>query len=215
VRRAGSAAVVEPGGPARVIPDLKLLEMRRSWRDSSTNIVTTARMIVAADDKQAVAVTGECVLAGDAPADVVTACKAALASLDPEIPVDTRVVLHLVAAAGSAQPATPPPTATKPAGPTLGQGSERLMMPPMAVAPHKDEREPDRRPIYVGLGLVVLALIFWWNRKNREKLERAYEDRADQAKDDDGDGDANDLHAAAASGTSTEGDTKEKKEAKE
>jgi hypothetical protein len=55
--------------------------------------------------------------------------------------------------------------------------------------------EPDRRPIYVGAGLVVLAAVFWWNRKRRERLERDYEDRVAPAKRRDAD--ADDLHAAA------------------
>jgi hypothetical protein len=78
----------------------------------------------------------------------------------------------------------------------------------MQIAP--EPRERDRRPIYVGLGLIVLAALFWWNRKNREKIERDYEQRlADKPASEEPaaarsapapkgrDGDADDLHAAA------------------
>lgn len=211
LKRAGDNAVAEPSS-TRTIPDLKLLEGRSSWRDKATGIQTITRMIVAADDKQVVSVTGECVLAGDAAADIVKACNAALASLDPEIPVESRVVLNRVAVgdavpppAGSAAPQTPNPS-------MLEGSSERPALPPMTIP--QEQREPDRRPVYVGIGLVVLALIFYWNRKNREKLERAYEERAgtSEAKSEaKRDRDADDLHAAANSDGES-GGTKEKTE---
>jgi hypothetical protein len=60
--------------------------------------------------------------------------------------------------------------------------------------------------VYLGMGLVVLAAIFWWNRKRREKFEQenpqevpARVPRA-TAKRKSGDDDADDLHAAAEAG---------------
>jgi hypothetical protein len=207
IKRAGDNAVAEPS-TARTIPDLKLLEGRSTWRDKATGIQTITRMIVAADDKQVVSVTGECVLAGDAAADIVKACNAALASLDPEIPVESRVVLNRVAGAVPT-PAPPQPTGSATPGPSMLEGSsDRPALPPMTIP--QEQREPDRRPVYVGIGLVVLAVLFYWNRKNREKLERAYEERVGKAEAK-RDRDADDLHAAARD-EGESGGTKEKTE---
>ena len=58
----------------------------------------------------------------------------------------------------------------------------RVVLPPRAIV--QDPPTLDRRPIYLGAGLVVLALAFHWNRRRRDRFDR---------EDDDGD----DLHAAA------------------
>ncbi len=208
MQRAGSAAKSE--SDARTSEAQQLIASRR-WIDTTTGVVTDSRIVVAADAQQLVAVMGECVLAGDASADVVTACKTALASLDPEIPVAARVPLAIHAATidAAAKPA-PVPAAGSASGPSLVESGERPSLPPMQIP--QDSREPDRRPILVGLGLIVLALVFYWNRKNREKLERKYEKAtADKPATDPeskparSDRDADDLHAAA------EDDTKESK----
>ena len=44
---------------------------------------------------------------------------------------------------------------------------ERIRMAPIVV-PHETKR--DRRPIYVGAGLVLVAAGLWWNRKKRERF---------------------------------------------
>jgi hypothetical protein len=70
-------------------------------------------------------------------------------------------------------------------------------MPPMTIAP--DARSSDRRTGYVGAGVVVLAAMFWWNRRRRDRFER--EDRGAPARPRARDDDADDLHAAARSET--------------
>jgi hypothetical protein len=72
---------------------------------------------------------------------------------------------------------------------------ERVRMPPMTIAP--DPRGNDRRTAYVGAGVVVLAAMFWWNRRRRDRFER--EDRGAPARRAVRDDDADDLHAAARS----------------
>jgi hypothetical protein len=82
---------------------------------------------------------------------------------------------------------------------------ERVRLPPMTVPVEPPPR--DRRPFYVGLGLVVMATAFWWNRRQRDRFERE-DDRARRPartrarpRREALDEDAEDLHAAARGGT--------------
>ena len=91
----------------------------------------------------------------------------------------------LVLASVAAAPPDPPP-------PRLDDGSRITLSQPSARA------EPsDQRPIYVVIGIAVLAAAFWWNRKQRDRFDledgRADPARARRRRDDDSD----DLHAAA------------------
>ncbi len=205
MRRAG--ATVQPGQNA-VDAAAKQLVASRQW--STSGIATHARIVIAADAQVIVAVMGECVLAGDAPPDVVNACRTALTTLDPGIAAASRVPLAIDAATldAAGKPAPVPATGSGASGPSLVESGERPSLPPMTIP--QETREPDRRPIYVGLGLIVLAVVFYWNRKNREKLEREYEKRTPDKPEKPpepktGDRDADDLHAAAE-----DGDRKEK-----
>jgi hypothetical protein len=101
-------------------------------------------------------------------------------------------------------PESPPPTATmQPVDPNAPQlparidDGSRIKLPPMVVS--QDRPPVDRRPIYLGMGLVVLAAVFWWNRRRRDRFER--EDHgtppARPERSRDADADADDLHAAA------------------
>ena len=164
------------------------LEATLAWRDANT--ISESRMIVVADDQKLIAISGECVLAPDAAAEVATACRAALATLDPELPDAKRVSLAL-----AAETVPPPPAPTTTRAPSMTEAGERPVLQPIQVAPASSST-PDRRPIYVGGGIVVLALVFWWNRRRREQLEREYEDRAAPTRRRDADDD--DLHAAAS-----------------
>ena len=52
--------------------------------------------------------------------------------------------------------------------PAMNDGA-RQPLPPLSLSQPK--RAIDLRPVYVGLGLVVLAALFWWNRRRRAHLE--------------------------------------------
>lgn len=185
MRRAGDGVKTEQD--AQHFDDgAKQLEANVRWRDA--NVMDHSRTIVAGDDKRLVAVSGQCVLALDAPVEIVKACDAALATLDAEVPPASRVALSIVVTATE-----PPP---KPAHDVLDDGG-KVALPPIVVDPPKPE--PDRRPVYVGLGLVVLAAVFWWNRKRRERFEAEHPQAAPVKKRDE---DADDLHAAAEAGDS-------------
>lgn len=89
----------------------------------------------------------------------------------------------------------------------LSDGS-KIQLPPVVVHTEPERSNGDRRTAYVGGGLVVLAIVFWWNRRRRDRFER--EDAGDapapaprrrrdasRARDRESDRDADDLHAAA------------------
>lgn len=44
----------------------------------------------------------------------------------------------------------------------------RGTLPPIEVAP--PQPAPDRRPVFVGAGIVLLAALFWWNTRRRARL---------------------------------------------
>lgn len=205
MRRQGAA---EPWAPS-ANPDTKLLVAALSWRDASTNLAISSVTIVAADAQQLVAITGECIFAAEVVAEptneLAPACREALRTLDPGIEPGTRVALTLAGDPAATSPVTAPSMGPSTA-PLLGDG-ERPKLEPKAFP--QQSRDQDRRPIYVGGGLVVLALVFWWNRRRRERFEADYDARAkrtgpDQPEDEaadagvSGDGDADDLHAAAS-----------------
>jgi hypothetical protein len=184
--------------------DDRQLEAALTWRDPSSGVVTESRMLVAADAQHLVSVTGECVLAPDAPEAVGTACRAALATLDPMIEPAARIDLRLL------------PESAPPAGVSVPDPATTLEPPPDRTRPAFEPitvpatREADRRPIYVGFGLVVLAAVFWWNRRRRERFEREHEgDRPGRRPRRDADADADDLRAAASGDDPGERGTKE------
>lgn len=135
------------------------------WRDPSTHVHFRSRIVIAATADRIAAVVGECMAADDAAQVSMQACTAALATLDTGIASAERVALHLPASV----PAAPATTSTS-SSPTMKDGSH-TPLPPIAVA-HDEQPASDRRPVYVGLGLVALAAVFWWNRRRREQFER-------------------------------------------
>ncbi len=153
---------------------------------------TVSRLVIAMDAQHITAALGECVIRDDANPAQVEACKAALVTLDPA--VADRVAIAVPATTAPVLVAPPP---ARPAS-TMSDGS-RMPMPPIQVAQDAPASSTDRRPIYVGAGLVVLALIFWWNRRMRDKFEREPGATPPARTDDD----ADDL-AAAAKGESSD-----------
>lgn len=147
--------------------------------------------LMAADGDHLVAVTGECLDGGTDPA-LTAACAAALRTLDPGIPAPQRIAL------GIAATDAPP---TEPSVPTSAHGSRddahaqfrdgtKVTLPTMEIP--RDQPATDRRPMYIGAGLIVMAAVFYWNRRRRDRFER--DDRDEPTPHDDDD---DDLHAAA------------------
>jgi hypothetical protein len=218
----------EHGWHEQVDPERRQVTATLAWTDTASHTVETARVVVASDGRRIVAVTGEC-LAGEAADRAVSACRAALAMLDPGVPAASRVALELAAAtAGDAAAMAGDAAATtdnvprarsasmsSPPGSARFDDGTRVILPPTTI--QLDPRPADRRPVYVGAGVVVLAVMLWWSRRRRDRFEReerhagpAHSPRgpagerdedtrggangsADGSADDDGD----DLHAAA------------------
>lgn len=143
------------------------LEIELEWSDVDTQ--TQARLIIAADAENMIAVTGECVFAASTTEASRKACEQALKTLDPGIAADKRVVLAL-APDGTEPPATEKPSPTIPRLPSTMSDGSRTPLPPMNI-PTETKRTTDRRPVYVGLGIVLLAAVFWWNRRRRERFD--------------------------------------------
>ncbi len=178
------------------------LVLTASWRDAEVHTQRTTRLVIAADATHLITVTGECIARDDVAAVQVDACKAALATLDSEVAKADRVALALPAAVV----VTPPPPASPTLEPARLDDGSRVPFAPIVVPPAPTAT--DRRPIYVGAGVVLLALAFWWNRKQRDRFEReegptpprrrARSGAPDRATPPNGgDADADDLHAAA------------------
>lgn len=106
----------------------------------------------------------------------------------------------------TARPTPADTTASEPAKPEAPSMSavpdsaapaERDRLPPLIIP--QSQPEPDRRPAYVGLGLVVMAAALWWNRRQRDRFDREDDRRPRRlrVRDVERDADADDLHAAA------------------
>lgn len=147
--------IVEDGWQERVDAAARQIEATLQWRDSTAGTITKARLLVAADGENLVAVTGECVASDEAKLEV---CEAALATLDPGIALDKRVALALAPAGTQVERPTPSTMSSAPRAP----------MPPITL-PTRETRKTDRRPVYVGAGLVLLAVAFWWNQKRKRQ----------------------------------------------
>lgn len=207
--RAGAGAKAQAQSQ-RVDPATKLAEGTLAWRDDSAALMTIRRVAIAADANRIVALTGECVLAADIAPAVAKACEQSLQTIVPDIALAQRVPLSIVGAAPIAIEVVAPAGSAAPSstGPTMQDASKLPPLAPIQVAPPPARRsESDRRPMILGLGLVVLAVIFYLNRRRRERFER--EDaraaaRTDRPTDHDDEGtgasrdtDDDDLHAAA------------------
>nr|MDQ3370859.1 DUF4448 domain-containing protein [Myxococcota bacterium] len=110
--------------------------------------------------------------------------------------------------APAAEPAGVPSTSDRPRmEPARLDDGSKVTLPPMAIAPASPEA--DRRPVYVGAGVLALAALFYWNRRKRDRFgaesggePRPRRRRAARGADDD------DLHAAAEA--SEDGDPHER-----
>jgi hypothetical protein len=171
---AGSG-ITEDGWQERVDPDKQQIEASLTWRDGENHTIDISRLLIAGSIDQLIAVTGECVARDDVDLRLIKACTAALATLDPR--AEERVALTL-APTGS-EPAPKAETNPRADAPSMRDGSHAVL-PPMTIS--HEAPQPDRRPVYIGGGIFVLAAIFWWNRRRRERFER--EDEEPKESDD-------------------------------
>lgn len=164
----GTSGITVDASASKVITEQKLVRGDLTWTDKSAGTQTTAVILVVADDENIVAITGECVAQTGA---VPAACIGALSTLDPGIALAKRQPIGLAA------PGTPltSPAPTQPAmqQPSMTDGTH-TPLPPMTVPTEKPAT--DRRPVYVGLGIVLLAAAFWWNQRQRAKFEKDSDD---------------------------------------
>jgi hypothetical protein len=175
VQEATTRASLSAGGikvdawAARVVADQKLVRGDLQWSDNEAGTQTTTVIQVVADDDNIIAITGECVVANPA-APIVAACHNALGTLDPGIPLEKRQPLGLAApGTGLSAPAPAKPSTLSPS--TMSDGS-RTPLPPINIATEKPKPTRDLRPVYVGLGIVLLAAVFWWNQRRRARFEK-------------------------------------------
>jgi hypothetical protein len=172
------SGVTESGWQERSDATANTVEAMLSWRDPSSQLVETARLVLAADAQHIVGVTGECIGRDDTAQALRDACTAALATLDPG--VQPRIALA-IAPAG-----TPPPvmTATPPVvGPPPSMSEGHTPLAPISVP--QETPTADRRPVFVGAGIVLLAGVFWWNMRRRARLERDEQDEDEKGRSDD------------------------------
>lgn len=167
---------------------------RAEWADMTVHTQTVARLVIVATADQLVTVHGECLSSDGADGAPINACVQALATLDTGVPAAARVAITL----GPAPAPEPEPSAPR-SEPSRITDGQQVHLTPMTIAQGKPDA--DRRPIYLGAGIVVLAAVFWWNRRQRERFDR--EDAGGTAKPrrdrqaSRGDDDADDLAAAA------------------
>jgi hypothetical protein len=197
-------AAKEGSWQERVEPASRQVVATLTWSDPA-NTVGLARIVVASDGARVAAVTGECLASEPAPPALIAACREALATLDPGVPVAARIALVPAAAdatGANAGPATDAEPASRARAPARLDDGSRIAFPPMVIP--QEPRAParsDNRTVYVGAGILALALMFWWNRRRRDRFDR--EERgappapSRAAAPAEPDEDAADLHAAA------------------
>ncbi|MBV8759128.1 MAG: hypothetical protein JO257_17700 [Deltaproteobacteria bacterium] len=138
------AMVHHPVTADHVVDGLRVVET--AWTEGDVH--GAGRLVIAASADRIVAVSGECYAGGGQP---LTACSAALATLSTGIEPKDRVAIP----EASRVPAAPQLT-------TPGPSATHVTMPPVHL---RQEAHTDLRPVYVGAGLIVIAAVFWWNRK--------------------------------------------------
>lgn len=141
----------------------KLIDARLSWHDAGSGTKQSERLVIASDGATIVALTGQCIAASDADPVLFGQCEAALGTLDPGIDPAKRVALSLAAeGAAPVAPAAGAPQLETPPRPPIG---------PIPVAP-AGKPTTDPRPVVIGIALVALAAVFWWNNRRRERYAK-------------------------------------------
>jgi hypothetical protein len=81
-----------------------------------------------------------------------------------------KLILAIVLACGVA---SAQPSGSSYQLPTMSE-MPRGTLPPIDVA--RPAPAPDRRPVFVGAGIVLLAGLFWWNTRRRARLAEEDQD---------------------------------------
>jgi hypothetical protein len=154
-------------------PAGKVHEATLEWSDPGIGITTLARALVYRANGALVRLGGECILGPDGAA-ARAICETALASIAP-----TATAFEPLTASATPPSADDPPPGPRPSGSSDAPGIRpREGDIPSTLAIRPGPKQTDRRPFYVVGGVVLLGLVFWWNRREREKREAA--DRAEQ-----------------------------------
>ncbi len=147
-----ASAEIENVGSGAAEPETKDKAILVDATARDGDVAHFSRMVIAATADRIVAVKGECYATAEvARAIDVDQCVRALLTLDTGIAVKDRVDLTI---------------SHVPPAPTLSGSAltdTHVSLPPIQV--HQDQPARDLRPVYVGAGLIVLAAIFWWNRR--------------------------------------------------
>jgi hypothetical protein len=154
--------VVELGWAERTDDAAKQVEATLGFHDTTNHVTVASRIVIAATADELISVSGECMARDDADVKSVASCQIALASLDPS-GAGPRVAIAL------APSGTPAPEDPHPTGPTISDGSH-LPIAPITIHPDT-QPDVDRRPVFIGAGIVLLAGVFWWNMKRRAREE--------------------------------------------
>ncbi|MFT3694557.1 MAG: hypothetical protein QM831_15520 [Kofleriaceae bacterium] len=159
----GGATIVEQAWEEKIDDTTKQVVASLAFHDETNKVATVSRLVIGATADTLIAVTGECIGRDDADAKTFTACKTSLSTLDPG---GTHVAVSLAPAG------TPAPehehTGSLTNGPSMSES--HIPVPPMVIQPEL-KTEADRRPMFIGAGIVLLALVFWWNMKRKAALE--------------------------------------------
>jgi hypothetical protein len=152
--------VVEQGWAEHTDDAAKQVEATLGFHDTTNHLTVASRIVIAATADELISVSGECMARDDADVKAVALCRIALASLDPS-GAGPRVAIAL------APSGTPAPEDPHPTGPTISDGSH-LPIAPITLHP-ETQPDVDRRPVFIGAGIVLLAGVFWWNMRRRAR----------------------------------------------
>lgn len=144
-----ATAELDNAGSGAGEPETKDKQLEVQASALGSDVGHTTRMIIASTADRIVAVKGECYMNAEASSADVNHCVQALATLDTGIAVKDRVDLVV---------------SHVPPEPTLSGSAltdTHVSLPPI----HIHQEGPDLRPVYVGAGLIVIAAVFWWNRR--------------------------------------------------
>ncbi|MEZ4398459.1 MAG: hypothetical protein R3B06_00465 [Kofleriaceae bacterium] len=163
------AVTVDPAG--------RVHQATLEWHDPGVGTTTVARTLVFRTGDVVVRATAECVIGAGGAANRPL-CEAALTSITPAASDLAAIQLRTAGTPTPAPPAAAPgdapgdAPAPPRAGPTLPSFRDGGDLP-ATIAVRPPASKPDRRPLMLLAGVAVLALVFWFNRRERERREAA------------------------------------------